>query len=90
MNAKELRELLNRAYKAGWEQSGEGWNAEYPGDWETSPNWQSVKEMDIDKILNSLAPDDAEDRAESDALASESEHQAAESARAQHEYEDRF
>lgn len=31
LTKRQLRRLLRLAYDAGWNSSGEGWNAEYPG-----------------------------------------------------------
>lgn len=51
--------ILNAAYAAGFEASGEGWNAEYPfadgnGDFEDDPDWASLRDKRIAPLLASL------------------------------------
>lgn len=52
--------ILNAAYAAGFEASGEGWNAEYPfaddnEDFEDDLEWASLRDKRIAPLLASLS-----------------------------------
>lgn len=38
---------LRGAYQKGWDASGEGWNAEYPGDCHKKESWQIQREESL-------------------------------------------
>lgn len=38
---------LREAYQKGWDASGEGWNAEYPGDAHIRESWQLEREKSL-------------------------------------------
>lgn len=46
-----LKDLLEQAYRAGWDASGEGWNEEYPGDAHTRPSWLDSQQESIEELL---------------------------------------
>lgn len=54
MNEIQLRSLLEKAYKAGWDASGEGWNAEYPGNAHERPGWEVERNEAIEKIIEDM------------------------------------
>lgn len=51
MKNKEINELLREAYLRGFQASGEGWNGEYPGDAENSPEWNADRAASLKDIL---------------------------------------
>lgn len=46
-----VAELLNLAYRAGWDESAEGWNAEYPGDGHERKHWTEKRDKAIEAII---------------------------------------
>jgi len=51
----EYREMLERAYLAGFAASGEGWNGEYPFEGENpldDPYWVALRDAFLDEILS--------------------------------------
>ena len=38
---------LREAYQKGWDASGEGWNAEYPGDCHLKESWQRQRDESL-------------------------------------------
>lgn len=38
---------LREAYRKGWDASGEGWNAEFPGDLHEKESWQSTRDESL-------------------------------------------
>lgn len=50
-----IRGALNVAYGEGWDASGEGYNAEYPGKNFNSENWEARRNLAIDHLVNRIA-----------------------------------
>ena len=50
----QLKELLEKAYLAGWNASGEGCNGEYPGMAHERENWQKDRDTDVAKIMEAI------------------------------------
>jgi hypothetical protein len=43
---------LQEAYRAGWDASGEGWNAEYPCDGHERASWTNARDKAIESIMS--------------------------------------
>lgn len=50
-----LIEMLRDAFLAGFAESAEGWNYEYPGNAESTDSWEKSRYEAIRDILGSLA-----------------------------------
>ena len=50
----QLKELLEKAYLAGFLASGEGFNGEYPARAHEHENWQKDRDTDIAKIMEAI------------------------------------
>ena len=44
---EEFEAALREAYQKGWDASGEGWNAEYPGDCHLKESWQRQRDESL-------------------------------------------
>lgn len=49
---ERLRACAESIYRAAWDESGEGWNAEYPGDVHCKPEWNDRMKQTIDGIMS--------------------------------------
>lgn len=47
---------LKEAYRAGWDASGEGWNAEYPCDGHEKPRWVADRNRALEEIMQQVKP----------------------------------
>ena len=50
----QLKELLEKAYLAGFRASGEGFNEEYPEMAHEHENWQKDRDTGITKIMEAI------------------------------------
>lgn len=48
-------ELLKNSYRAGWDASGEGWNAEYPSDCHERAHWIADRNKAITDLIDKEA-----------------------------------
>lgn len=48
----KIRNALKKAFLAGFNNSVEGWNGEYPGDHEDNPQFMAGVESVVDELLN--------------------------------------
>lgn len=53
----QLRILMRHAYRAGWDRSGEGWNAEHPCGVEDGERWTSERDQDLAELLREVRRD---------------------------------
>ena len=49
-------EKLKEAYRAGWDASGEGWNAEHPSDAHEKPQWEVRRDKALEEIMQQVMP----------------------------------
>jgi hypothetical protein len=49
-----LRNLLNQAYRFGWDSSGQGWNGEHPGDAHDLQDWIQERDREISELLGEV------------------------------------
>lgn len=52
LNSATLKDMLRRAYRAGWDASGEGNNGEHPGDEHTTADWWHRQTIAIVKLVD--------------------------------------
>lgn len=48
----EIKAMLEQAYQAGWDESGQGYNGEHPGNAHEEPEWIDKRNQFIETLTS--------------------------------------